>query len=65
MTEKEFKVNEYITLNLENAITNFYIKRSYIGQCINSMSLWIQISKKLCKIPSIEAIVDNLGIYSL
>ena len=33
MTEKEFKVNDYITLKLEKDKTNIYVNNEMFGQC--------------------------------
>jgi len=57
---KEFRVNKYLTLKLENGRTNLYIKREHFRQC-TILLLDIPITKisDFDEIQSIDEISDN------
>ena len=57
---KEFKVNEYITLKLEDDITNIYIKDILFRQC-KLLILNIPNDKDSSQIQSIDEAADKLG----
>ena len=57
---KEFKVNEYITLKLEDDITNLYVNDDLFRQC-KLLLLNIPTDEDSGQIQSIDEAADNLG----
>ncbi|MFX0142123.1 MAG: hypothetical protein ACFFDN_51270 [Candidatus Hodarchaeota archaeon] len=56
-----FKINEYISLHLENGITNIYVKGAYFNQCkFLLMNIPIQDIEKYNEITSIDEMVEKL-----
>ena len=57
---KEFKVNEYITLKLEDDLTNLYVRKSLFRQC-KLLLLNIPTDESSDQIQSVDEVADKMG----